>query len=60
MDGSEIILHPTENIKTTEENIVREIIIQGRKYEKIKNSPINSLFILVILKKIKFYIQTLQ
>jgi len=28
MDGSEIILHPTENIKTTEENIVREIIIQ--------------------------------
>jgi len=28
MDGSEIILHPTENIKTTEENIVRKIIIQ--------------------------------
>ena len=51
MDGSEIILHPTENIKTTEENIVREIIIQGRKYEKIKNSPINSLFILDIFKK---------
>ena len=46
MDGSEIILHPTENIKTTEENIVREIIIQGRKYEK--KIPINSLFILVI------------